>query len=148
MAGDDESVREVIRLFEDDPSLEVQVRDRYAGPDGHAVYLTPALFESGRIYRRLHNADILWTTNENLHNWAMLQLIERLVVGTVNSPDGMSTYAIREQLANDVRSNQNPEWRRMAALALLRMGYRGYVLMLATEDGPGAEVARDALLTR
>jgi hypothetical protein len=33
----------------------------------------------------------------------------------------------------------------VAAQALLDMGYRGYLLMLAAEDGPGAPVARAVL---
>jgi HEAT repeat protein/pSer/pThr/pTyr-binding forkhead associated (FHA) protein len=146
MAGDDEAIQELLNVFQRDPSIEVQVRDRYAGDDGHPVYITPALFTSGRLYQRLHNADLLWRANENAHNWAMLHIVSRLLVGTADSPDGMSPFAIRQQLANDVRNSSNPEWKRMAAVALLRMGWRGYVLMLAAEDGPGAEVARRVLI--
>jgi HEAT repeat protein len=148
MAGDDDTVRALARLFEANQALEGQVRDRYAGPDGHPVFLTPALFDSGRLYRRLHNADLLASENLNLHAWVWRQLVERLFVGTASAPSGMSHYEILSRLANDVRTNENGEWRRMAAEALVRMGYRGYVLVLAAEEGPGAEVARRVLISQ
>jgi HEAT repeat protein len=146
MSGDEETIHRLLMLFRDRQGLESQVRDRYAGPEGHAVYLTPALFESGRIYRRLYIAHLLREADQSRHGWAWQHLTQRLLLGTTNWPNGMSPYEIRQQLAEDVRSAEQPEWKQMAALALLRMGFRGMVLMLAAEEGPGAEVARQVLV--
>jgi HEAT repeat protein len=145
MAGDDQTIEQMLRVLEERRGVEAEVSDRYAGPDGHPVFLTPALFESGRIYERLHNADLIARENRARHGWAWQQLMDRMVNGTPSSPNGMSAFEIRERLAADVRSNPNSESRRMAAMALLGMGYRGYVLMLAAEEGQGAEVARRVL---
>lgn len=146
MSGDDESLRLLAQKFRETQGLEMQARDRYAGPQGHPVFLTPAMFDDNRIYRRLRNAELLRDSGEGDHGWAWHHLIDRLLRGTVASPQGMSPYEIRERLAEDVRSKEDPEWRRLAALALLRMGFRGYVLMLAAEEGQGAETARQVLL--
>lgn len=148
MVGDEETMRQLVQVFDTVQGVESQVRDRYAGPDGHPVYLTPDLFESGRIYRRLLNAHLLREIDAGDHGWVWQHLIERMLLGTPNRPNGMHIQDILRQLAQDVRTNENAEWKRMAALALLRMGYRGYVLMLATEDGPGADAARRVLLGR
>ena len=146
MAGDDETIDRVLLAFEARQGLESQVRDRYAGPEGHPVFLTPALFESGRLYRRLRNAELLLQAGQAQHGWVWQHLLDRLLVGNMLWPNGMSPYEIRERLAADVRSNENRLWRETAARALLRMGFRGYLLMLAAEEGSGAEIARRALL--
>lgn len=148
MVGDEETMRQLLQVFDNVQGVESQVRDRYAGPNGHPVYLTPDLFESGRMYRRLFNAHFLRETETGDHGWVWQHLIERMLLGTPNRPNGMHIQDILRRLAHDVRTNDNPEWRYMAALALLRMGYRGYVLMLATDDGPGADVARRVLIGR
>ncbi len=145
MAGDEDTVAALLRVFENQQGVEAQVRDRFAGDQGHPFYLTPALFESGRVYRRLFNAHFLREANEGAHGWAWQHLIGRMLVGTVASPNGMSAHEVVGRLAEDVRTSDNPQWQRMAAVALVRMGYRGQVLMLAAEDGPHAEVARRVL---
>ena len=145
MSGDDATVRRLIEVFENQPGVEAQVRDRYTGPEGHPLFLTPALFESGRIYRRLRNAMLLRAANESAHGWAWQHLTGRLLHGTVGMPHGMSTFEVVTRLAEDVRNAPEADWQRSAALALLRMGYRGYVLMLAAEDGPHAHVAQRTL---
>lgn len=146
MSGDDETLRSLLRVFENQQGVEAQVRDRFAGDQGHPLYLTPDLFESGRLYRRLYNAAFLRDANESAHGWAWQYLTGRMLVGTVSWPNGMSVFEVVTHLAEDVRHDDNPEWQRIAALALLRMGYRGYVLMLAAEEGPHAEIARRVLV--
>lgn len=148
MAGNPETIRVLLEVFESRMGVESQVRDRYAGPQGHAVYLTPAMFESGRIYQRLRNAEFIQEVNTSQHGWAWQHLIDRMLRGTVSAPNGMSPYEIREQLAEDVRSSEDSDVQRMAAVALLRMGFRGYVLALAAEGGPGSEIARRVLVGR
>lgn len=148
MAGDEETISQLLQVFQTRQGIEDQVRDRYAGPQGHAVYLTPQMFEDGRIYRRLRNAHQLREASQSDHGWAWQHLTERLLNGTVNNPNGMSPYEIREALAEGVRNSEDREDQHIAALTLLRMGYRGYVLMLAAEEGPSAEVARRVLVGR
>lgn len=142
MSGDDDTMQHLLAAFNRVQGLETQVRDRYAGPDGHPVYLTTTMFEDQRIFRRLRNAQIMRDVDAGDHGWAWAHLIERLLHGTVAAPRGMSTFEVRQQLAEAARHHENPEWRRIASVTLLRMGYRGMVLEIAAGEGEGAESAQ------
>jgi HEAT repeat protein len=112
----------------------------------HPIFLTQALFDSRRVYKRLIIAKAIADATEGSAEeilWPWKHLMQRLKSGWDTSPGGLTSLEVRNLLAKAVRDEA--EYRELAAGVLAGLGERGYLLALQAETGPQSMVARDTL---
>lgn len=158
LGGDTRTSQKLVELFLANDELAGTLRNSFAprasGQGGNETVqenwsllpITRAMFEDGRIFRRVEIASVLEAGRGSAHfSFALSQLTTRLKSGWENA-QGMTAFEIRSAL-RDVALGTNAERRDLAFRALKLIGDRGtlHALRRQTRNPAAAERARREL---